>query len=70
MDFGSYLTTLLSWRAFIVAMETLFGNSSNLNITASKIEANVSERVKNGPLQLQTYFVTTFDFKDIRENCT
>ena len=26
MDFGSYLTTLSSLRAFIVAMETLFGN--------------------------------------------
>ena len=29
MDFGSYLTTLLSLRAFIVAMETLFGNNSS-----------------------------------------
>ena len=28
----------------------------------SKIEANIKKRVKNGPLQLQTYFVTTFDF--------
>ena len=25
--------------------------------------------VKNEPLQLQTYFVTAFDFKDTQENC-
>ena len=35
----------------------------------SKTEANIYKRVKNGPLQLQTYLVTTFDFTDIRENC-
>ena len=28
MDFGSYLTTISSFRGFIVAMETLFGNPS------------------------------------------
>ena len=32
MDFGSYLTTLSSLRAFIVSMETLFGNPSSFRV--------------------------------------
>ena len=32
MDFGSYLITLPSLRAFIVAMETLFGNASTFGL--------------------------------------
>ena len=35
----------------------------------TKLKPIIKKEVKNGPLQLQTYFVTTFDFKDIRENC-
>ena len=35
----------------------------------AKLKPTYKKRVKNGPLQLRTYFVSTFDFKDIRENC-
>ena len=35
----------------------------------AKLKPIFKKRVKNGLLQLQIYFVTTFDFKDIRENC-
>ena len=35
----------------------------------AKLKPISKKRVKNEPFQLQTYFVTTFDFKDIRENC-
>ena len=35
----------------------------------AKLKPIFKKRVKNGPFQLRTYFVSTFDFKDIRENC-
>ena len=37
MGFGSYLTTLSSLRAFIVAMETLFRNSSDFRVFHSSL---------------------------------
>ena len=38
--------------------------------TLTKLKPIFRKRIKNGPLLLQTYLVTTFDFKDFQENCS